>query len=106
MSKLIFSLFWEGALIRRGEFIRGGAFILKSEILGGRLFEAGRLFEEIRYFEFQETNVFFSLNTIIKPTKQKIRENNSADSNCLRQIPPVVAACMEITYHFIYRPRG
>ena len=46
---MIFSLFWEGAFIRRGAFIRGGAFILKSEILGGRLFEAGRLFEEIRY---------------------------------------------------------
>ena len=51
---MIFSLFWEGAFIRRGAFIRGGAFILKSEILGGvysrgPLFEAGRLFEEIRY---------------------------------------------------------
>ena len=46
---MIFSLFWEGAFIRRGTFIREGAFILKSEILGGRLFEAGRLFEEIRY---------------------------------------------------------
>ena len=46
---MIFSLFWEGAFIRRGAFIRGGAFILTSEILGGRLFEAGRLFEEIRY---------------------------------------------------------
>ena len=32
---MIFSLFWEGAFIRRGAFIRGGAFILKSEILGG-----------------------------------------------------------------------
>ena len=46
---MIFSLFWEGAFIRRG------AFILKSEILGGvhsrgRLFEAGRLFEEILSF--------------------------------------------------------
>ena len=30
---MIFSLFWEGAFIRRG------AFILKSEILGGRSFE-------------------------------------------------------------------
>ena len=52
---MIFSLFWEGAFIRRGAFIRGGAFILKSRdfrgafIRGGRLFEAGRLFEEIRY---------------------------------------------------------
>ena len=36
---MIFSLFGEGAFIRRGAFIRGGAFILKSEILGGRLFE-------------------------------------------------------------------
>ena len=41
LSKLIFSLFWEGAFIRRGAFIRGGAFILKSEILGGRSFEGG-----------------------------------------------------------------
>ena len=38
---MIFSLFWEGAFIRRwafirrGALIRGGAFILKSEILGG-----------------------------------------------------------------------
>ena len=32
---MIFSLFWEGAFIRRGAFIRGGVFILKSEILGG-----------------------------------------------------------------------
>ena len=32
---MIFSLFWEGAVIRRRAFIRGGAFILKSEILGG-----------------------------------------------------------------------
>ena len=32
---MIFSLFWEGAFIRREAFIRGGAFILKSEILGG-----------------------------------------------------------------------
>ena len=32
---MIFSLFWEGAFIRRGAFIRGGAFILKSEISGG-----------------------------------------------------------------------
>ena len=39
---MIFSLFWEGAFIRRG------AFILKSEILGGRLLEVERLFEEIR----------------------------------------------------------
>ena len=45
---MIFSLFWEGAFIRRGALIRGGAFILKSEILGVRSFEAGRLFEEIR----------------------------------------------------------
>ena len=50
---MIFSLFWEGAFIRRGRLFEG-AFILKSEILGGvhsrgRLFEAGRLFEEIRY---------------------------------------------------------
>ena len=36
---MIFSLFWEGAFIRRGAFIRGGAFILKSEISEGRLFE-------------------------------------------------------------------
>ena len=35
---MIFSLFWEGAFIRRGAFIRGGAFILKSEILGGPSF--------------------------------------------------------------------
>ena len=51
---MIFSLFWEGAFIRRGAFIRGVAFILKSEIWGGvysrgRLFEEGGLFEEIRY---------------------------------------------------------
>ena len=36
---MIFSLFGEGAFIRRGAFIRGGAFILKSVILGWRLFE-------------------------------------------------------------------
>ena len=44
---MIFSLFWEGAFIRRGAFIRGGEFILKSEILGG-VYSRGRLFEEIR----------------------------------------------------------
>ena len=38
---MIFSLFWEGAFIRRGAFIRGE-----------RLFETGRLFEEIRYSVF------------------------------------------------------
>ena len=42
---MIFSLFWEGAFIRRGAFIQGGAFILKSEILGDRAFIRGeRLF--------------------------------------------------------------
>ena len=51
---MIFSLFWEGAFIRRGAFIRGGGVYFKIRyfrgafIRGGRLFEAGRLFEEIR----------------------------------------------------------
>ena len=35
---MIFSLYWEGAFIRRGRLLEG-AFILKSEILGGRSFE-------------------------------------------------------------------
>ena len=37
---MIFSLFWEGAFIRRGHLFEG-AFILKSEISGGRSFEGG-----------------------------------------------------------------
>ena len=57
---MIFSLFWEGAFIRRGAFIRGGAFILKSEILGGRLFE------EIRYSSIRGPTVL-SANNFFHP---------------------------------------
>ena len=51
---MIFSLFWEGAFIRRGAFIRGSVYFKIRDfrgafIRGRRLFEAGRLFEEIRY---------------------------------------------------------
>ena len=35
---MIFSLFWEGAFIRRGRLFEG-AFILKSEIIRGRSLE-------------------------------------------------------------------
>ena len=45
-----------------------------------------------QFLEFQETDVYFSLDT----TSLKVE-------NCLRQIKPVVAVCMEIIYHFIHR---
>ena len=35
--------------------------------------------------------------------KVEIGQDNAADSNCLRQSKPVVAVCMEMTYHFLYR---
>ena len=58
----------------------------------------------INSLELRETNVSFSLRQITN-SKGDIGENNTADSNCLRQIKPVVAVCMEITFDFIYRPR-
>ena len=51
----------------------------------------------INCFEFQETNVSVSLNTNNKPQNG----NNTVHSNYLRQIKPVVAGRMEITYQFV-----
>ena len=52
---MIFSLFLEGAFIRRGRLFEG-AFILKSEILGGRSFEGA----------FIRGGAFIRLNTVSK----------------------------------------
>ena len=51
---MIFSLFWEGAFIRRGRLFERGVYFKirdfrEAFIRGERSFEAGRLFEEIRY---------------------------------------------------------
>ena len=54
----------------------------------------------INCFEFQNTK------DKLQTWKWKIGEKNTADSNCLRQVKPVVPVCMDITYHFIYRPQG
>ena len=61
----------------------------------------------INSLEFQETNVSFSLNTNKKPKSRKLDKTiPTSHSNFLRQIKLMVAVCMEITYHFIHRPRG
>ena len=53
----------------------------------------------INSFEFQETNGFYSLKTKYKPKSRKLEKTIPPDSNCLRQIRPVAAVCMEITHH-------